>query len=211
MNRAHLVTPTGEIGTQDKQIMTRFERETWDVASRGPLTLFDSALGKIGALICYDSEFPLLGRALAEADVILAPSCTEALSGYSRMWIGAMARALENESVMAMAPLVGAAAWSEAVDVNTGHGGIFGPPDKGFPETGVIRRGRDEPPRVDLCRDRFGGYCNCARRWGCAEPIGRNKISGGVRSQPCVWVQNNLEKNISWAHLTAPPAVGRQD
>ena len=76
MNRAHLVTPTGEIGTQDKQIMTRFERETWDVASRGPLTLFDSALGKIGALICYDSEFPLLGHALARADVILVPSCT---------------------------------------------------------------------------------------------------------------------------------------
>ena len=46
VNHAHLVTPTGEIGSQDKQIMTRFERETWDLAWGGPLTLFDTALGK---------------------------------------------------------------------------------------------------------------------------------------------------------------------
>ena len=35
--------------------MTRFEREEWDIAPGGPLKLFDTALGKIGVLICYDS------------------------------------------------------------------------------------------------------------------------------------------------------------
>lgn len=142
VNRARLVAPSGQIGVQDKQIMTRFERDTWRVASGGPLRVFDTALGRIGVLTCYDSEFPLLGRALAQVDVILVPSCTEALSGYWRVRIGAMARALECQCVTAMASIVGPAEWSEAVDMNTGMGGIFCPPDKGFPETGVIAEGR---------------------------------------------------------------------
>ncbi|WP_171126170.1 MULTISPECIES: carbon-nitrogen hydrolase family protein [unclassified Ruegeria] len=146
VNRAELYAPDGGQDHQDKQIMTRFEREQWDIAPGGPLKLFDTALGKIGVLICYDSEFPLLGRALSEADLILVPSCTEALSGYWRVRIGAMSRALENQCVTVMASLVGSNDWSEAVDMNTGTGGIFGPPDKGFPATGVLAEGALNQP-----------------------------------------------------------------
>ncbi|MEO1108926.1 MAG: carbon-nitrogen hydrolase family protein [Pseudomonadota bacterium] len=146
VNRAVLYTPNGRHDHQDKQIMTRFEREEWDIAPGGPLKLFDTALGKIGILICYDSEFPLLGRALNEADIMLVPSCTEALSGYWRVRIGAMSRALENQCVTVMASLVGNNDWSEAVDMNTGTGGIFGPPDKGFPQTGVLAEGTLNQP-----------------------------------------------------------------
>jgi predicted amidohydrolase len=142
VNRAELYTPNGQRDHQDKQIMTMFERDPWDVMGGGPLKLFDTALGKIGVLICYDSEFPLLGRALAEADIILVPSCTEALAGYWRVRIGSMARALENQCVTAMASLVGQADWSESVDVTIGMGGIFGPPDTGFPSTGVLGEGK---------------------------------------------------------------------
>lgn len=141
VNRAPFLAPGGARGHQDKQIMTRFEREEWRVAPGGPLSLFDTTLGKIGVLICYDAEFPLLGRSLAEADVILVPSCTEALAGYSRVRIGAMARALEQQCVTVMASTVGPAAWSPAVDENTGRGGIFAPPDSGFPPTGIIAEG----------------------------------------------------------------------
>lgn len=146
VNRARLITPQGGVGLQDKQIMTRFEREEWDVVPGGPLRLFDTALGRIGILVCYDCEFPLLGRALAEADVILVPSCTEALTGYSRVRIGAMARALENQCVTVMASTTGDCAWSYAVDTNTGAGGVFGPPDTGFPPTGVIAEGALDTP-----------------------------------------------------------------
>ncbi len=141
VNRAEFYAPSGEQDHQDKQIMTRFEREDWSIAPGGPLKIFETALGRIGVLICYDSEFPLLGRALSEADVILAPSCTEALSGYWRVRIGAMARALENQCVTVMASLVGNNDWSQSVDANTGAGGVFGPPDKGFPQTGVLAGG----------------------------------------------------------------------
>lgn len=141
VNRARLFTPTGAVGVQDKQIMTRYERGSMNVVPGGPLRLFDTALGRIGILICYDAEFPLFGRVLRDADVILMPSCTEALAGYWRVRIGAMARALECQCVTAMASIVGPAPWCPHVDESTGRGGIFGPPDTGFPETGILAEG----------------------------------------------------------------------
>jgi predicted amidohydrolase len=126
--------------------MTKFERDPWNVAPGGPLKIFDTDLGRIGILICYDSEFPLLGRALSEVDLLLVPSCTEAQSGYWRVRIGAMARALESQCVSVMSSLVGSAEWSEAVDITTGAGGVFGPPDTGFPMNGILALGTlDEP------------------------------------------------------------------
>lgn len=141
VNRARLITPTGQVGVQDKQIMTRFEEEVWDVIPGGPLQVFDTALGKIGILICYDSEFPLLGRALSECDVICVPSVTETLGGYWRVRIGSMARALENQCITAMSSVVGEAAWSPALGTSFGAGGIFTPPDRGLPQTGVLAEG----------------------------------------------------------------------
>lgn len=146
VNRARLITPSGAIGVQDKQIMTRFEAEEWDVVPGGPLQVFDTALGRIGILICYDSEFPLLGRALSTCDVICVPSVTETLAGYWRVRIGSMARALENQCVVAMSSCVGDAAWSEALGRSFGTGGIFAPPDRGFPDTGILALGTLNAP-----------------------------------------------------------------
>lgn len=146
VNRARIFAPGGGRGSQDKQIMTRFERDPWDVVPGGGLQLFDTSLGKIAILICYDSEFPLLARAVCEADLLLVPSCTDTLAGYNRVRIASMARALEAQCVSVMSSVVGAAAWSPAVDVNVGMGGIFGPPDVGFPPTGVIAEGTLDRP-----------------------------------------------------------------
>ena len=110
------------------------------------MTLFDTALGRIGILICYDSEFPLLGRALKDADLILVPSATERMTGYSRVRIGSMARAMENQCVVAMSSVVGDVPWLPAVEAGVGCGGIFGPPDTGFPPTGVIAEGELNAP-----------------------------------------------------------------
>lgn len=140
VNRARLIAPDGTIGVQDKQIMTRYEREVWDVHPGGPLRLFHTAIGRIGVLICYDAEFPLLARALVEAgaEIILVPSCTDALAGYWRVRVGAMARALEGQCVTVQAPTSGDAPWCPAVDENVGAAGIYGPSDLGFPPTGVL-------------------------------------------------------------------------
>ncbi len=148
VNRTALISPAGNAVIQDKQIMTRYERDPWGITSGGPLRIIDTALGRLGILICYDSEFPLLGRALAEADVdvILVPSCTEALSGYWRVRIGAMARALESQCVSVMASLVGNASWCAPMEQSIGMGGVFSPPDMGFPDSGVMAEGTLNEP-----------------------------------------------------------------
>ncbi len=147
VNRAQLVTPSGRIGLQDKQIMTPFERD-WGVTAGGPLRVFDTALGRVGIAICYDSEFPLLVRALAEAgaDLLLVPSCTERVSGFHRIRAGAAARALENQIAVVTSPTVGDALWSPAVDRNAGAAGIFVPPDALLSDTGVVVEGTLNEP-----------------------------------------------------------------
>jgi predicted amidohydrolase len=143
VNRATFFTPGGRRAHQDKQIMTRFEREDWRVAPGGPLTVIETGLGTFGILICYDSEFPLLARSLAEAgaEVLLVPSCTDTLAGYTRVKVGAMARALENQCVTVQAPTVGHAPWCPAVDDNVGAAAVYGPPDRGFPANGILAIG----------------------------------------------------------------------
>ncbi len=142
VNAAQLVTPGGHVGEQEKLIMTPFERD-WGVAAGGPLRVFETALGKIGVTICYDSEFPLLARALAEAgtEVLLVPSCTERVSGYHRVRTGAVARALENTIATVMSPTVGDALWSPAVDRNVGAAGIFVPSEQGVADDGTLASG----------------------------------------------------------------------
>ncbi|MHC9236428.1 carbon-nitrogen hydrolase family protein [Pseudooceanicola sp. 502str34] len=173
VNRAHLVAPSGAVEFQDKVIMTLWERDPWGVVGQGPLKVFDTALGKLAINICYDSEFPLLARAQREAELLLVPSCTEAEEGYWRVRIGSQARALEGQCVVAMASTVGAYPKVPAVEANTGMGGIFGPPDAGFPPNGVLAEGRLGQPgwtyaEVDLAQVaevRANGHVRNLRDW----------------------------------------------
>ncbi len=147
VNAARLFAPSGKAGVQEKLTMTPFERG-WGIAAGGGLRVFDTVLGRIGIAICYDSEFPLLVRAQAEAGagLILIPSCTEFLSGYHLVRTAALARALENGCATVLSPTVGDAPWSPAVDRNTGAAGAFVPADHGLSETGVLAEGQVNCP-----------------------------------------------------------------
>lgn len=148
VNRARLFAPGGAFGVQDKLVMTRYEREVLDIKPGRKARVFDTALGRIGISICYDAEFPLIARTMVEAgaEIILVPSCTEALRGYWRVRIGAQARALEGQCITVQSPTIGPAPWNEAIDVTTGAAGIFCPPDRGFPATGVLAVGEIDAP-----------------------------------------------------------------
>ncbi len=148
-NVARLHTPDGRSGEQEKLIMTRFEREIWGVGGGDEIRVFDTALGRIGVAICYDVEFPLIVRRMVEggARLILAPSCTDTMAGYHRVRVGAQARALENQCYVVQSPTVGEASWSEAIDVNVGAAAVFAPPDRGFPDDGVVAMGSLNEPQ----------------------------------------------------------------
>lgn len=140
-NRAFLFGPQGLLGHQDKLIMTRFEREEWNIAGgREGLRTFATPLGTLGILICYDTEFPMLARQLAESgvDLLLAPSCTDTEAGYHRVRIGSQARALENQLPVLVSATAGMADWSPSVDVNLGRAAMYVPADRGMPANGVL-------------------------------------------------------------------------
>ena len=143
MNVTHIFGPTGIKGAYDKIMPTPWERNPWNIMAGRELKVFDIGMALVGLLICYDIEFPLLSRALAEAgaEIILAPSNTETEWGYWRVRTGAMARALENQVYTVHSPVVGASAWSAACPANCGMAGIFAPSDVGFPPGGVLALG----------------------------------------------------------------------
>ena len=151
-NRAWFCAADGGCNFQDKRVMTRFEREAWGVSGvdRGavPLKVFETALGRIAINLCYDVEFPLQARAQTEAgaELIVVPSCTDSAAGSRRVQIAAAARALESQCVVAVAALVGDSPASAAVDVNRGQAAVYGPPDRGFPDDGVMARGEPDVP-----------------------------------------------------------------
>jgi predicted amidohydrolase len=158
VNAAQLVTPKGSIGVQEKLIMTPFETD-WGISPGGPARVFDTGLGMIAITICYDSEFPLLARAMAEAgaELLLVPSCTERVSGYHRVRTGARARALENQIAAIVSPTVGDALWSPAVDRNSGAAGIYVPSEQTVSDTGILAQGEMNAAQwvtaeVDLAR-----------------------------------------------------------
>ncbi|MEQ1754523.1 MAG: carbon-nitrogen hydrolase family protein [Micropepsaceae bacterium] len=142
-NVARIISPRGDIAEQHKVLMTRFEREKWDISGGNEVAVFDTSLGLMGIAICYDAEFPLVARAMCEAgaSVVLVPSCTDSIRGYYRVRVGAQARALENQCYVIQSPTVGEAPWSPAVDVNVGAAGVYGPPDMGFPDDGIVALG----------------------------------------------------------------------
>lgn len=146
-NTARFFAPSGKSGQQDKRVMTPFEHD-WGITPGDRTQVFDTTLGRIGIAICYDSEFPLLVRAMidAGADIVLVPSCTEIVSGYHRVRTSAMARALEGTCAVVVSPTVGDSTWSPAVDYNNGAAGIYVPAEAGVSETGVVAEGTLNAP-----------------------------------------------------------------
>jgi predicted amidohydrolase len=146
-NTARLFAPSGNAGAQDKLVRTPFEHD-WGIVSGEAAQVFDTTLGRIGVAICYDSEFPLLVRAMVEAgaEIILVPACTELVSGYHRVRTAALARALEGTCATVVSPTVGTSTWSPAIDYNSGAAGIYVPAEAGISDTGVIAEGTLNAP-----------------------------------------------------------------
>ncbi|WP_313914855.1 carbon-nitrogen hydrolase family protein [Tahibacter sp.] len=139
-NRAELYAPDGRRWFQDKLVLTGFERGFPVIEPGDQLQVFDTALGRIGVNVCYDSEFPLFARRQYEAGarLLLVPSCTDTPAGATRVRVGCRARALENQIHVVQSVTAGEAAWSPALDTNTGVAAVFAPSDRGLPDDGIV-------------------------------------------------------------------------
>ena len=138
-NVGYLCHRNGQIEYFEKLHITPNERSFWGMVGGDKLKVFDTDAGKIGVLICYDVEFPELGRLLADEglDILFVPFLTDTQNGYTRVRHCAQARAIENECYVAIAGSVGNLPRVSNMDIQYAQSAVFTPSDFPFPTNGI--------------------------------------------------------------------------
>lgn len=138
-NVAFLFHRDGRIDKQYKLHITPSERKWWGVEGGPSLEVFDTDCGKVSIQVCYDCEFPELGRLAAElgADIFFVPFNTDNRSGYLRVRACAQARCIENDVYVAIAGCTGNLPFVENADVHYAQSAIFTPCDVTFARDGI--------------------------------------------------------------------------
>ncbi|SER97931.1 GNAT family N-acetyltransferase [Salisediminibacterium halotolerans] len=139
-NIAYLFRRDGTIEKQYKIHITPNERKFWGIHGGDKVEVFDTDCGKIAIQICYDIQFPELGRIAAEkgANMIFSPFCTDERQGYLRVRYSAQARAVENQLYTIITGTVGNLTHVENMDIQYAQSGIFTPSDFAFPRDGIV-------------------------------------------------------------------------
>ncbi|MDX1365275.1 MAG: bifunctional GNAT family N-acetyltransferase/carbon-nitrogen hydrolase family protein [Arenibacter latericius] len=138
-NVGYLCKRDGTKERYEKLHVTPDEERVWGMQGGNQLKTFDTDCGKIGILICYDSEFPELSRLLADEgmDILFVPFLTDTQNGYSRVRNCAQARAIENECYVAIAGSVGNLPKVHNMDIQYAQSMVFTPCDFAFPANGI--------------------------------------------------------------------------
>lgn len=138
-NVGYLCKRDGSVERYEKLHVTPDEAKVWGMQGGSELKTFETDCGKIGILICYDSEFPELSRLLADEgmDILFVPFLTDTQNGYSRVRHCAQARAIENECYVAIAGSVGNLPNVHNMDIQFAQSMVFTPCDFAFPSNGI--------------------------------------------------------------------------
>ncbi|WP_327018858.1 bifunctional GNAT family N-acetyltransferase/carbon-nitrogen hydrolase family protein [Croceibacter atlanticus] len=138
-NVGYLCRRDGSVERYEKIHVTPDEAKVWGMQNGNKLKTFDTDCGKIGILICYDSEFPELSRLLSDEgmDILFVPFLTDTQNGYSRVRLCSQARAVENECYVAIAGSVGNLPNVHNMDIQYAQSAVFTPCDFSFPSNGI--------------------------------------------------------------------------
>ncbi len=138
-NVAYLMRRDGTSDAQYKLHITPDEKSYWGVKGGDFLKVFNTDIGRIGILICYDVEFPELPRLLADQgmQVLFVPYWTDTKNAYLRLRHCAQARAIENECYVVITGSVGNLPNVENMDIQYSQAAILTPSDFSFPHDGV--------------------------------------------------------------------------
>jgi predicted amidohydrolase/GNAT superfamily N-acetyltransferase len=139
-NVAHLFSPAGNVYTQEKMHITSVEKHFYNIIPGDKLSVFDTPLGRIGILVCYDIEFPELSRLLIRhgIEVLFVPFATDERKSYHRVRYCAAARAIENVVYVVLAGCVGNLPQVRSFLVNYGQAAVLTPCDISFPKDGIL-------------------------------------------------------------------------
>ncbi|MCB0319187.1 MAG: GNAT family N-acetyltransferase, partial [Bdellovibrionales bacterium] len=138
-NVAYCFQRDGTINRQYKIHITPSEKRWWGVQAGNSVDVFNTDVGKIAILICYDIEFPELSRIAADkgAEIIFVPFCTDDKQAYLRVRYCAQARAIENQLYVCTSGTVGNLPFVQNMDINYAQSAIYTPSDFFFPRDGI--------------------------------------------------------------------------
>lgn len=138
-NVSYLCHRSGKTDEYRKVHITPNETKYYGMYGGDQVRAFDTDCGRVGILICYDVEFPELGRILADQglQILFVPFLTDTQNGYIRVRNCAQARAIENECYVAIAGSVGNLPRVNNMDIQYAQSAVFTPSDFAFPNNGV--------------------------------------------------------------------------
>ncbi len=138
-NTGYFCHRSGQVERYVKIHVTPDETKYWAISGGNTLQVFDTDVGKVGVLICYDSEFPELGRLLADQgmQILIVPYLTDTQNAYMRVRHCSQARAIENECYVAITGSVGNLPQVENMDLQYSQSAVLTPCDFAFPSNGV--------------------------------------------------------------------------
>lgn len=139
-NVAYLCRRDGTRDAQYKIHPTPMEKREWIMQGGDTLNVFETDFGKIGILICYDSEFPELARHLSDQDmqILFVPFWTDTKNGYQRVKHCAQARAIENECYVAITGSVGNLPKVDNAVIQYSQAMVYSPSDFAFPHDAIM-------------------------------------------------------------------------
>lgn len=149
-NVCHVALRDGSLHERHKLHATPSERAYWGVqgGDADDALPIDTEHGRIGVMICYDSEFPELARRLTDEGVSLffVPFCTDDRHGYLRVRYCCQARAVENQCALVLAGTVGNLPGVGNFDIQYAQNAVLTPCDLPFARDGIAA---EASPNID--------------------------------------------------------------
>lgn len=171
-NVSYLFRRNGSIEKQYKIHITPHEKKWWGVKPGNKVEVFDTDIGKISILICYDVEFPELARIAVNkgAQILFVPFNTDERRGYLRVRYCSQARAIENQVYMVLAGCVGNLPAVENLDIQYAQSAIFTPSDVEFHREGIAT---EAPPNTEtlIFQDLDLNLLNRNREYGSVQTL----------------------------------------
>ncbi len=138
-NVSFLFHRNGSVDRQYKMHITPDEGLWWGVQAGSVPKVFDTDKGRVAINVCYDVEFPELGRYAVDngAQILFVPFCTDERHGFTRVRTCAQARAIENQIYVAIAGTTGNIPSVKNMAIQYAQSAIFTPSDFSFSRDGI--------------------------------------------------------------------------
>ena len=165
-NITYVALRDGTLHARHKLHPTPDEKAVWNIQGGESAEPVETDRGQVGVMICYDSEFPELGRHLTDAGAKLffVPYCTDTRHGHLRVRYCCHARTVENQCYVVTSGLVGTVPNVANMDINFAQSAVLTPSDHPFARDGIAAEATEnaetmiiadlDMDRLDLARER---------------------------------------------------------